>query len=62
MRSNARRHRVWIFTDAVCVVVGAGVVGVVVAFGAGVPSVGAGVVGVVEGVVDGVGVINSVVA
>ena len=51
-----------IFTDAVCVVVGAGVVGVIVASGAGVPSVGAGVVDIVESVVDGVGVINSVVA
>ena len=39
--------------DAVCVVVGAGVIGVVVAFGAGVSLVGARIiVGVVVGVVD----------
>jgi hypothetical protein len=46
--------------DAVSVGVGAAVVGVVVASGAGVPCVGAGVVGVL-GVVDEVVVVEGVV-
>ena len=52
--ATAARDRVWVVADAVAIWVGAGVVGVVVAFGAGVPCVGAVIVGFVVGVVTGV--------